>query len=220
MEDNNRHDTDEQTTGGSKMKAWIEENLRLVVSVIIVLAIAGGIYSYSQRGQENHIALDDDWTQEQIILEDDDVEANEEAEEEIVSSDQTETPSETQEEDMQQEETQEETNVEAPQPQPVEETTEGFMVTATKGEGLTHLARRAVADYLAQNPDSELSAAHKIYIEDYVRKASSHTDGVFVGTQVSFSKTVIDQAIDASKSLTDAQLDNLQHYVALTPSLS
>jgi len=229
MADDNRNDAQESgaTSGGAKQ--WIEENLRLVVSVIIVLAIAGGIYSYSQRGQEGRVALDEDTTQEQILLEgeeleedgmmEEDSEATEDSMmEEGVSSDETTEPAQ---EDAMEEDVREDTPAQEMQPQqPTQETTEGFIVTADRGDGLTHLARRAAADYLAQNPDNSLTAAHKIYIEDYMRKATAHSGGVHAGEQVSFSKSVISQAIDASKNLTDAQLDNLQKYVALVPSLS
>jgi len=235
MADDNRNDAQESgaTSGGAKQ--WIEENLRLVVSVIIVLAIAGGIYSYSQRGQEGRVALDEDTTQEQILLEGEELEEDgmmeEDSEttedsmvEEGVSSDETTEPAQ---EDAMEEDVRDTAPAQEAQPQqpaqpsqPTQETTEGFIVTAEHGDGLTHLARRAAADYLAQNPDDSLTAAHKIYIEDYVRKATAHSGGVHAGEQVSFSKSVISQAIDASKNLTDAQLDNLQKYVALVPSLS
>ncbi len=35
--------------GRGNIKVWFQENLRMVVSVVIVVAIAGGIYSYSKR---------------------------------------------------------------------------------------------------------------------------------------------------------------------------
>jgi len=32
-------------------KGWFQENLRIIISIVIVIAIAGGIYSYSKRSQ-------------------------------------------------------------------------------------------------------------------------------------------------------------------------
>jgi hypothetical protein len=217
MAENNKiHDAEtSDETMGSKAKEWAEENLRLIVSVIIVLAIAGGIYSYSKRGEENRLALENNTTQEQILLqgEDDSEETIDNVQkEEEATNDSPEEVSSTEVEKSQEES--------KPTVQPNQETTDGFIVTAQQGDGLTHMARRAVADYLAQNPDSSLTIAHKIYIEDYVRKAVGHKGSVSVGTEVTFSKNVIQDAIGSAKDLSEAQLNNLQKYVALVPSLS
>lgn len=32
--------------GGESMKTWLQENMRMLVSIVIVVAIAGGIYAY------------------------------------------------------------------------------------------------------------------------------------------------------------------------------
>ena len=40
-----------EESSANQAKAWIQENLRIIVSVFIVAAIALGIYSYSQRTQ-------------------------------------------------------------------------------------------------------------------------------------------------------------------------
>ncbi len=218
MAENNKiHDAEtSDETMGSKAKVWAEENLRLIVSVIIVLAIAGGIYSYSKRGEENRLALENDTTQEQILLQGEDDESegtiDDAQKEDDATSDSQEEVSSTEVE-----KTQEESK---PTVKPNQETTEGFIVTAQKGDGLTHMARRAVADYLAQNPDSSLTVAHKIYIEDYVRKSVGHQGSVSLGTEVTFSKNLIQEALGSAKGLSEAQLDNLQKYVALVPSLS
>ena len=42
-------DTEEEEGGGFRM--WLEDNLRIILSILVVFAIAGGIYSYSQRSQ-------------------------------------------------------------------------------------------------------------------------------------------------------------------------
>lgn len=34
-----------------KAKQWLQDNLRIIISILIVVAIAGGIYSYSKRSQ-------------------------------------------------------------------------------------------------------------------------------------------------------------------------
>ena len=50
----NEHDMDEKDplfaeTSSNEVRNWLQENLRVIVSVFIVGAIALGIYSYSQR---------------------------------------------------------------------------------------------------------------------------------------------------------------------------
>ncbi|NCU41895.1 MAG: hypothetical protein EOM19_04210, partial [Candidatus Moranbacteria bacterium] len=161
MAENNKiHDAEtSDETMGSKAKEWAEENLRLIISVIIVLAIAGGIYSYSKRGEENRLMLENDTTQEQILLQGED--DSEETIDDVQKEDEATNDSPEEVSSTEVEKSQEESK---PTVQPNQETTDGFIVTAQQGDGLTHMARRAVADYLAQNPDSSLTVAHKIYI--------------------------------------------------------
>jgi len=100
------------------------------------------------------------------------------------------------------------------------ETGESFIETAGSGDGVTHLARRALANYLEKNPDSTLTPEHKIYIEDYLRKNVGFSGRVYVGTSVEFSKDLVSQAIEQSKKLNDNQLKNLHKYSVMVPSLS
>ncbi len=88
---------------------------------------------------------------------------------------------------------------------------ENYKVTATKGDGLTHLARKAMNKYLEANPTDGVTSLHKIYIEDYLRKQVAARP-VRVGDEETFSKTMIDQAIAASLKLSQKQLDNLKKY--------
>jgi hypothetical protein len=101
-----------------------------------------------------------------------------------------------------------------------QETEESFIETAGKGDGLTHLARRALANYLEKNPDSSLTPEHKIYIEDYLRKNIENQNRVKVGTSIEFSKKLIQEAIGKSKNLNEKQLQNLHKYAVRVPSLS
>ena len=84
---------------------------------------------------------------------------------------------------------------------------------------MTTLARRATKHYLEKNPTEGLSAEHKIYIEDYLRRQSNHSAGVNLGEKVSFSKDLISQAVSMSKGLNENQLKNLQKYSALVNGL-
>jgi len=192
----------------SKAKQWIEDNLRLIISIVIVIAIAGGIYSYSKRAEAPE-TISDNTTQEQALIgEENKVIPTEEGKPEEKKANQA-------------------TNKKEMQPQVSSVTTEdmsqetesAFVETAQKGDGSTRLARRALSDYLEKNPDSQLSVSHKIYIEDYLRKHVGHKGGVHVGTKIEFSKDLIKQAIEKSKTLNDRQLKNLEKYALRVPSL-
>ncbi|NTW46240.1 MAG: hypothetical protein HGB18_04310 [Candidatus Moranbacteria bacterium] len=170
-----------------KVKTWIQENLRVITSVFIVAVIAFGIYSYSDRTVPSENA---DLKK---------IESSETAKEETSG-------------DTVSEETQPQKEV---QPTEASQETEGsFIETAGRGDGLTHLARRAAADYLEKNADSSVTVEHRVYIEDYLRKKVGHTGGVKMGTSVEFSKDLIREAVDASKRLNDRQLENLKRYSA------
>jgi len=182
----------EEETPADQAKLWIQENLRIIVSVFIVVAIALGIYNYSQRTQTT---LSDD---ENILL---DTKGDAEI---TTEPTETTTPSVTNN-----------VNTEiAVTPDLSRETEASFVEQAVSGNGTTHLARRALAHYLEKNPDSSLTVEHKVYIEDYLRKNINHSGVVTTNTSIEFSKTLIRQAIDSSKTLNDKQLQNLKKYSA------
>ncbi len=199
-----------QENSTEKAKRWFQDNLRIIVSVVIVIAIAGGIYSYSKRSGE--VVVTEEESQEQIV-------AEEESQEQAVAEGQEVVAIEGEESAQQVTgtETQKAVEVQAPESK---ETESSFVETAVKGDGATHLARRALANYLEKNPDSELTKEHKIYIEDYLRKNVGSQGGVHAGTTMEFSKDLIRNAIEQSKKLNEKQLQNLQKYSALVTSLS
>lgn len=172
---------------------WIQDNLRIIISILIVVVIAGGIYSYSNRGEEMN-------SDEQQVAQEESTDATSEAETTEVA------------------ESTSDTTAVAPVASS-QETENSFIETAGKGDGSTHLARRALANYLEKNQDSTLTAEHKIYIEDYLRKNVSHTGGVYVGTSIEFNNSLIQDAIAKSKTLNEKQLTNLHKYAVRVPSL-
>jgi len=95
------------------------------------------------------------------------------------------------------------------------------VVTAVKGNGVTHLARQALKEYLKDKSDlaGQLRAEQKIYIEDYLQKHVTHPPVLKVGSEISFSDSLINDAINQSQKLTDKQINNLHKYVLLVPSL-
>lgn len=181
------HHMDEQERLGDQAKTWVQENLRVIVSIFIVAAIALGIYSYSQRSED---VVKDTTTAVTDEISDD------------MMSDVLDTDTES-----------EETPAVPTRPTEMsQETGSAFVETAVRGEGSTHLARSALMHYLEKNPDSSLTGAHKVYIEDYLRKQVTGSRHLAVGESLEFSKDMIRQAIDQSKTLTDGQLKNLHQY--------
>lgn len=101
------------------------------------------------------------------------------------------------------------------EPEVSPEPAEKYTKTAGQGEGLTHLARKAIARYLQDHHDApEMTPEHKVYAEDYIqRQMGSKT--LNVGETVSFSESLIGEAVEKSQNLTQAQLENLKQYSAL-----
>lgn len=179
----------EETTT-NEVQTWFQENLRVIISIFIVGAIALGIYSYSQRTET--LSTSDTESSDTTTSETD---ADASIEDTVTAS---------------------QTTQEVPSKTPTEisrETEDAFVETAVAGEGTTHLARHALMNFLEKNPDSSLSAEHKVYIEDYLRKQVKQQP-VHIGTSAEFSKSLISQAIMKSKTLNAHQLNNLKKYSA------
>lgn len=93
-------------------------------------------------------------------------------------------------------------------------------VKAAKGEGATHLARQALKEYIKDKDlKNTLSPEQKIYIEDYLQKKSGAPKSMEIGQEIGFSQDLMEEAIDSAQNLSDSQLQNLQKYVPLVPSL-
>ncbi len=233
---NDEFDNENDATTLQKIKKWLQENLRIIVSVLIVALIASSIYSYSKRGEKVATNTGDKNVEIEKIL-DDISNQNEEGNKEEQNADeekqavteeaatteneQVSDANENQEEVIKPEpENKEEaqvTNEDSAKTQPqteavTKETENSFIESASPGNGLTNLARKALAHYLEKNPDSSLTPEHKIYIEDYLRKNVNYQGRIYTGTTVEFSKDLIKKAIDASKNLNNAQLQNLHKY--------
>jgi hypothetical protein len=231
----------EDLGSGGKFKNWLQDNIRIILSVLIVLAIAGGIYSYSKRTElpsNEEIAMQENLDQSDqndqavTIIGDENEESDKATENTADNTEEQTTP--TGQEDTKaavvQEETQAQTDntVEDQQKQDVrvdtsdngsqasisEETGEAFIETAVAGDSKTTLSRKALKNYLEKNNDSSLTAEHKIYIEDYLRRRLGGSAAVKVGQQETFSKNMIKDAIEKSKTLNESQLNNLKKYSA------
>ncbi|MBP6975768.1 MAG: hypothetical protein KBB51_02970 [Candidatus Moranbacteria bacterium] len=179
-----------EESSSSEVGTWFQENLRIIVSVFIVGAIALGIYSYSQRTET---VSTDEIDAAEISENDGNADVS-------VSGDTDASPATKK-------------NVSEAPAEMSHETEDSFVETAIVGEGTTHLARRALMNSLEKNPDSSLTSEHKIYIEDYLRKHVAQKQ-VHIGASVEFSKSLINEAIAQSKTLDNHQLNNLKKYSA------
>ena len=91
---------------------------------------------------------------------------------------------------------------------------------AEPGEGITHLARKALKEYLQEKGEGlNLTPEHKIYIEDYLQKKTGDY-WLEVGQKLTFSEELIKEAIEKAQTLTEEQLQNLSQYAKLVPELN
>lgn len=202
---------------------WFKINWKMILATIVVICIGIGVYAFYDNYQAEEAETD-----EEIVLEEEALgELEGELDEEAVIDEEDETG----------EEYAEENNGESEEPEWTEEETEseiseeaisfeeseefkGYVVAAQKGEGITHLARRALSEYIADKGSCEdLTKEHKIYIEDYLQNRTG-TEYLQLEKTRSFSESLIEEAINASRILSDNQLENLEQFSELVPSLA
>jgi hypothetical protein len=206
-------ETEDEEQEEGTMKQWFQDNLRIIISVVIVVIIAAGIYSYSNR---SIAPTTTDKSDQQLAQ--DNTSANEENSDQNTGASATKDTTKDQNQNSQtqpQKKTDQVSSTATSQ-----ETENSFVETAARGDGTTKLARRALANYLEKNPDSTLTPEHKIYIEDFLRKNVAKKGSVAIGQSVEFSKDLIQKAISNSKNLNEKQLKNLHKYAVRVPSLS
>jgi len=180
---------DEQNSGGFIER--LRNSPRTVSTIIVILIIAGAIFAFSDRKSQNPTPS---------------AEPTEQPTEEATASASATATSEKAAAKTQPKAT----------PKPTEmpkatETAEAYNEVAQNGQGVTNLARIAVKRYLDANPSEKLSNEHRVYMEDYIRKKLAKKS-VSSGETVSISKNLVREAAEASKKLSNAQIQNLQKY--------
>jgi hypothetical protein len=184
---------------GQRLREWLSNNGSSVILPIVALAIlASGIYLYAtQKRQQTNILLEEN----PAVIE-------------------TETPAETIAVDKDQEIVENlavepviEPAVEAIEILPEKrENSDIIVVTAGQGEGVTHLARKALKAHLGES--SNLTKEHKIYIEDYIKdKIGSKT--LEVGEEIEISESLLNEAINSANKLTAEQLKVIEQFSKL-----
>lgn len=89
--------------------------------------------------------------------------------------------------------------------------------TAKKGEGVTHLARQAVKEYL-ESTGTKLSSEQKIYAEDYIKQQTG-SKNLEIGQTIKFNKSLIKTSVEKAGSLSETQIKNLSKFVPLVQNL-
>lgn len=93
---------------------------------------------------------------------------------------------------------------------PIEVSGGDYIEEARAGEGLTHLARRAVGRYVGET-GNEIGPERRVYAEDHIQK-SLGGGPLQLGEEVSISRDLVVEAIDLSFELNGSQIENLEQY--------
>lgn len=197
-----RLDLEQGKGWGGSLADWLKRNSSLILATVIIIVLAGGIYVYTQNNQNQPFLLQDDediaqkneseQLPEQLLEEPEDLTVVADDDKEIIGTG-------------------------GPENNNVFENDE-FIETAEKGQGVTHLARKALKRYLEKNPVQNLKPEHKIYIEDYL-KIKTGNELLEIGDKKSFSKELIQKAVQKAQNLSENQIAKISPYVPLVPNL-
>ena len=203
-----------------KAKDWSYENWQTILVILIVLIVGMSAYNYNQQNNlsnENHssVAIIDNNEPESINADETSEDEEEVSEVDIENKDQAEAAKEDNEIEIEADEREGENTEEEDNPIISTSNDSGkiYTVYANHGEGITHLARRALNEYLQETgEESELTREHKIYIEDYLQNGIG-TESIEVNHQETFSETLMKEAISSAKQLTPSSINNLKKYI-------
>lgn len=187
-----------ETEGGGFLER-LRNSPRTVSTIIVILIVVGAIFAFSDRGQQptsspTPAATNVPSTETTPTPEGEATPAPEKKESQGAKA--TEAPA-----------------IPTPTPLPeAQETESSYVEVAARGEGVTHLARKAMLRSLeATKPDFEVTAEHKVWIEDYVKDRIGRKP-LAVGENLTMEKSLVREAVEKSKSLSDAQLKHLKRY--------
>jgi hypothetical protein len=202
-----------ETSGwGTKIFSWLKDNFSAIILPIIALVIlGGGIYLYSQQKGEG-IEINEADLESGIVI---DLEENEEVtEDEITPIDSESEKVDVVKEDTSKELTQKTEEVVVPKTA----TLSTYKESALVGEGITHLARRALKSYITAKKIT-LTVEQKIYAEDYIQNQTGERM-LETNETLTFSDSLIKEAINQAQKLNATQIENLGQYARLAPSLN
>lgn len=187
-------------------KSWfdrVKESPRTVSALIIILIVAAAIYAFSgdQPDEPGQEVAENTNGEEQTATTSPEPTAVGEGQEGATATTPTATPV-----------SQESIAEQAKSLPQAEKTEQGYNEVAERGNGVTHLARRATARYLAENSvNYTLTNEHRIYIEDYI-KDNLGAKTVTIGQTELISFDLIKEAVESAGQLNERQLQNLSRY--------
>lgn len=194
-----------------KIKDIIYENWQTILIALVVLIVGISAYNYNQKPEASSDSAiiqnqtPEENTQNNEVDIDQQEEYVEENDQQVAQNNEQQKETKNNNEQQTQEIKVQDTNT-------VESDSENYKVAAVKGDGITHLARKALDKYLSDNQEEEITNLHKIYIEDYLQNRIG-SKKIEIGHEETFSKKLIEEAIVSSKELSQASLDNLKKYV-------
>ncbi len=185
-----------ETSGAERVWAWLTENFSSVIlPILAVVVLAAGIYFYSTGRTLQNIPADN-------------IKAT-------ATAGAPTQPSGTEQKPV----TTAAPNGQAPAAVSAAAAGDVIAEIAQPGNGVTHLARRALKDYLTNHSDAPtLAKEHKIFIEDYLKRKTG-SQPLEIGQKLSFSTNLISEAIAASQHLSPQQLKHLSIYAARVISI-
>lgn len=189
----NQRMTDGDTGGG--MLERLRNSPRTVSTIIVILIVLGAIFAFSDRGAKPETSPAPTATpaEENASPATTPEGAETTSPEAVKAQETTPKPSST------------------PFPE-AKETESAYVEVAARGDGVTHLARRAMLRYLESNkPDYDVTAEHKVWIEDSLKDQIGRTP-LRLGESLEVSKDLVRDAVTNAKQLTDAQRKHLTRY--------
>lgn len=207
-----------------KIKDWSYENWQTLLIILIVLIVGISAYNYNQNNANNNsnpaVVNNENKPEEN---------SNNNQENEIADNNLEENNQEIAIENMDQEEAaKKDGKTEEPAKEATNENTnknkepavsssdnsgKQYTETAVFGDGITHLARRALEEYMQETGDgADLAKEKKIYIEDYMQNRTG-SEKINIGHQETFSESLIKEAISNANNLSEKSLKNIAKYI-------
>lgn len=191
---------DEQSTEGGFVER-LRNSPRTVSTIIVILIIAGAIFAFSDKKQNEVTPSEEPTTEEPQNLAESSTSASPSPSDKVASG-ATAKPEASKKPEQ---------AAATPLPE-AKETAEAYIEVASRGQSVTKLARIATRRYIDANASEKgLSNEQRVFVEDYL-KDQIQRKPLTVGAEVTFSKDAVRKGIEESKKLTNAQLKNLQKY--------
>lgn len=189
---------------------------------LMVLLIGAGIYSFNREPEESIDEKVADLEEKKEETKSEEEKKSEESKTEEAKSEESK-EEDTKAEDKSSEDVKEikteESKEETESVEEVKSTGEKVSVVTQSGEGVTHLARKAIANYIESN-NIELSVEQKLFAETHIKDLyKSKYKGLNKGDTVEFDSADITNTVSKAKDLSQGQIKAWNKYVKSVPSL-